>query len=131
MLLEKGEIKADEIWNIYNTAPRIPQVSYLSPSSLSVLIFSVFFRSFDSCKQKPVRPVDEYGALIYAGRWGIHGVSLPGRVTFSPGNIGFATFGAPRPMEVYSRNKPLIDDRNINHYNFFSSCDVFYADANN
>jgi hypothetical protein len=47
-----------------------------------------------------VRPVDEYGALIYAGRWGIHGVSLPGRVTFSPGNIGFATFGAPRPMET-------------------------------
>ncbi|CAH2043501.1 unnamed protein product [Thlaspi arvense] len=74
VLLEKGEIKADEIWNIYNTAPRIPQ--------------------------KPVRPVDEYGALIYAGRWGIHGVSLPGRVTFSPGNIGFATFGAPRPMET-------------------------------
>ncbi|EOA14384.1 hypothetical protein CARUB_v10027578mg [Capsella rubella] len=74
VLLEKGEIKADEIWNIYNTAPRIPQ--------------------------KPVRPVDEYGALLYAGRWGIHGVSLPGRVTFSPGNIGFATFGAPRPMET-------------------------------
>uniref|UniRef100_A0A1J3I727 ATP-dependent zinc metalloprotease FtsH n=1 Tax=Noccaea caerulescens TaxID=107243 RepID=A0A1J3I727_NOCCA len=74
VLLEKGEIKADEIWNIYNTAPRIPQ--------------------------KPVKPVDEYGALIYAGRWGIHGVSLPGRVTFSPGNIGFATFGAPRPMET-------------------------------
>ncbi|EFH42883.1 AAA-type ATPase family protein [Arabidopsis lyrata subsp. lyrata] len=74
VLLEKGEIKADEIWNIYNTAPRIPQ--------------------------KPVRPVDEYGALIYSGRWGIHGVSLPGRVTFSPGNIGFATFGAPRPMET-------------------------------
>ncbi|CAA7034799.1 unnamed protein product [Microthlaspi erraticum] len=73
-LLEKGDIKADEIWNIYNTAPRIPQ--------------------------KPVRPVDEYGALIYAGRWGIHGVSLPGRVTFSPGNVGFATFGAPRPMET-------------------------------
>uniref|UniRef100_A0A1J3GCL1 ATP-dependent zinc metalloprotease FtsH n=1 Tax=Noccaea caerulescens TaxID=107243 RepID=A0A1J3GCL1_NOCCA len=74
VLLEKGEIKADEIWNIYNTAPRIPQ--------------------------KPVKPIDEYGALIYAGRWGIHGVSLPGRVTFSPGNIGFATFGAPRPMET-------------------------------
>ncbi|VVB18019.1 unnamed protein product [Arabis nemorensis] len=74
VLLEKGEIKADEIWNIYNTAPRIAQ--------------------------KPVRPVDEYGALIYAGRWGIHGVSLPGRVTFSPGNIGFAIFGAPRPMET-------------------------------
>jgi len=60
-----------------------------------------------------VRPVDEYGALIYAGRWGIHGVSLPGRVTFSPGNIGFATFGAPRPMEVCSRNKPLIDHNKI------------------
>lgn len=48
-----------------------------------------------------MRPVDEYGALVYAGRWGIHGVSLPGRVTFSPGNVGFATFGAPRPMEVH------------------------------
>ncbi|VVB07715.1 unnamed protein product [Arabis nemorensis] len=59
----KGEIKGCEIWNVYNTAPRIPQ--------------------------KPVRPADEYGALIYAGRWEIH------RVTFSPGNIGFATFGAP------------------------------------
>ena len=45
-------------------------------------------------------PVDEYGALIHAGRWGIHGASLPGRVTFAPGNVGFATFGAPRPMEV-------------------------------
>lgn len=50
--------------------------------------------------QPEVSPVDEYGALIYAGRWGIHGVSLPGRVTFAPGNVGFATFGAPRPMEV-------------------------------
>ncbi|KAG2327067.1 hypothetical protein Bca52824_009795 [Brassica carinata] len=87
VLLEKGEIKADEIWNIYNTAPRIPQ--------------------------KPVRPVDEYGALIYAGRWGIHGVSLPGRVTFSPGNVGFATFGAPRPMEtqiISDDTWKLVDD---------------------
>lgn len=50
--------------------------------------------------QPVVHPVDEYGALIYAGRWGIHGISLPGRVTFAPGNTGFATFGAPRPMEV-------------------------------
>ncbi|KAK8971385.1 ATP-dependent zinc metalloprotease FtsH [Platanthera guangdongensis] len=33
-------------------------------------------------------------------RWGIHGVSLPGRVTFAPGNVGFSTFGAPRPMET-------------------------------
>lgn len=74
ILLEDGEITADEIWNIYKTAPRIPQPA--------------------------VRPVDEYGALIYAGRWGIHGVSLPGRITFSPGNSGFATFGAPRPMET-------------------------------
>ncbi|CAF2087962.1 hypothetical protein BRARA_F02334 [Brassica rapa] len=87
VLLENGEIKADEIWNIYNTAPRIPQ--------------------------KPVRPVDEYGALIYAGRWGIHGVSLPGRVTFSPGNVGFATFGAPRPMEtqiISDDTWKLVDD---------------------
>lgn len=45
-------------------------------------------------------PVDEYAALIYAGRWGIHGASLPGRATFAPGNVGFVTFGAPRPMEV-------------------------------
>ncbi|KAK6922820.1 AAA ATPase, AAA+ lid domain [Dillenia turbinata] len=74
ILLEKGEIKADKIWDIYLNAPRIPQ--------------------------PPVSPVDEYGALIYAGRWGIHGVSLPGRVTFVPGNVGFSTFGAPRPMET-------------------------------
>ncbi|KAL0917748.1 hypothetical protein M5K25_012834 [Dendrobium thyrsiflorum] len=74
VLLEKGWIKADEIWDIYRKAPRIPQ--------------------------KPVRPVDEYGALIYAGRWGIYGLSLPGRVTFAPGNVGFSTFGAPRPMET-------------------------------
>ncbi|KAI5350842.1 hypothetical protein L3X38_003733 [Prunus dulcis] len=44
------------------------------------------------------KPVDEYGALIYTGRRGIHGVTLPGRVTFSPGNAGFSTFGAPRPI---------------------------------
>ncbi|KAI3499737.1 hypothetical protein L1887_35546 [Cichorium endivia] len=74
ILIEKGEIEADEIWSIYKNTPRIPQPS--------------------------VTPVDEYGALIYAGRWGIHGASLPGRVTFSPGNVGFATFGAPRPMET-------------------------------
>ncbi|PKU70812.1 hypothetical protein MA16_Dca010792 [Dendrobium catenatum] len=74
VLLEKGWIKADEIWDIYRKAPRIAQ--------------------------KPVRPVDEYGALIYAGRWGIYGLSLPGRVTFAPGNAGFSTFGAPRPMET-------------------------------
>lgn len=74
ILLEKEEIKAEEIWAVYNGAPRIPQPS--------------------------VSPVDEYGTLIYAGRWGIHGVTLPGRVTFAPGNVGFATFGAPRPMET-------------------------------
>ncbi|XP_020246313.1 probable inactive ATP-dependent zinc metalloprotease FTSHI 4, chloroplastic [Asparagus officinalis] len=74
ILLEEGEIKAEDIWDIYNKAPRIPQ--------------------------PPVHPVDEYGALIYAGRWGIHGVSLPGRITFAPGNVGFCTFGAPRPMET-------------------------------
>ncbi|KAK4416712.1 putative inactive ATP-dependent zinc metalloprotease FTSHI 4, chloroplastic [Sesamum alatum] len=60
VLLEKGEIKADEIWKIYNSSPRIPQPA--------------------------VREVDEYGALIHAGRWGLHGISLPGRVTFAPGN---------------------------------------------
>ncbi|XP_010912626.1 probable inactive ATP-dependent zinc metalloprotease FTSHI 4, chloroplastic [Elaeis guineensis] len=74
VLLEKGQIKAEEIWDIYRKAPRIPQ--------------------------PPVHLVDEYGALIYAGRWGIHGISLPGRVTFAPGNVGFATFGAPRPLET-------------------------------
>ncbi|KAI3990961.1 hypothetical protein MKX01_026145 [Papaver californicum] len=74
ILLEKGEIKAEEIWDIYRKAPRVPQ--------------------------PPVHPVDEYGSLIYAGRWGIHGISLPGRVTFAPGNVGFATFGAPRPLET-------------------------------
>ncbi|KAF5202481.1 Atp-dependent zinc metalloprotease ftsh [Thalictrum thalictroides] len=74
VLLEKKEIKAEEIWEIYNKSPRVPQ--------------------------PPVHPVDEYGALIYAGRWGIHGISLPGRVTFAPGNVGFSTFGAPRPLET-------------------------------
>ncbi|KAK4340946.1 hypothetical protein RND71_039447 [Anisodus tanguticus] len=74
VLLEKGEIKADEIWSIYKSSPK--------------------------CPQPTVSPIDEYGALIYAGRWGVHGVSLPGRVTFAPGNVGFATFGAPRPMET-------------------------------
>ncbi|KAH9717641.1 putative inactive ATP-dependent zinc metalloprotease FTSHI 4 [Citrus sinensis] len=74
ILLEKGEIKAEEIWDIYKKAPQIPQPA--------------------------VSPVDEYGALIYAGRWGIQGVSLPGRATFAPGNVGFATFGAPRPMQT-------------------------------
>lgn len=74
VLLEKGEIKADEIWSIYKSSPKSPQPT--------------------------VSPIDEYGSLIYAGRWGVHGVSLPGRVTFAPGNVGFATFGAPRPMET-------------------------------
>ncbi|XVF60995.1 hypothetical protein PTKIN_Ptkin08bG0092600 [Pterospermum kingtungense] len=74
ILLEKGEMKAEEIWDIYNRAPRISQPA--------------------------VNPIDEYGALIYAGRWGIHGITLPGRVTFAPGNAGFSTFGAPRPMET-------------------------------
>ncbi|KAL8199659.1 hypothetical protein R6Q57_013227 [Mikania cordata] len=74
ILLEKGEIEADEIWHIYKASPRISQPS--------------------------VTPVDEYAALIHAGRWGIHGASLPGRATFAPGNVGFVTFGAPRPMET-------------------------------
>ena len=51
--------------------------------------------------QPAVNPIDEYGSLIYAGRWGLHGIALPGRVTFAPGNVGFSTFGAPRPMEVF------------------------------
>ncbi|GLT25142.1 hypothetical protein SLA2020_002930 [Shorea laevis] len=74
ILLEKGEIKAVEIWDLYNKAPQI--------------------------RQPAVNPIDEYGALIHAGRWGIHGISLPGRVTFAPGNVGFSTFGAPRPKET-------------------------------
>lgn len=48
-----------------------------------------------------VKRVNEHEALMYAGRWGIHGVSLPGRVTFSPGNVGWVTFGAPRPQQVH------------------------------
>ncbi|KAL6225421.1 hypothetical protein ACLB2K_004271 [Fragaria x ananassa] len=87
ILLDKGEIKAEEIWDIYNRAPRMPQPA--------------------------VNAVDEYGALVYAGRWGIHGITLPGRVTFSPGNVGFSTFGAPRPMETQRVNDEtweLIDD---------------------
>ncbi|KAG9136657.1 hypothetical protein Leryth_004446 [Lithospermum erythrorhizon] len=87
ILLDKGEIKADEIWKIFKSSSRL--------------------------SLPPVRPVDEYGALIYAGRWGIHGISLPGRVTFSPGNVGFATFGAPRPMETQIINDEtwkLVDD---------------------
>ncbi|KMT09184.1 hypothetical protein BVRB_6g132870 [Beta vulgaris subsp. vulgaris] len=86
-LLEKGEIKAAKIWEIYETSPRISQPT--------------------------VDPVDEYGALVYAGRWGIHGISCPGRVTFSPGNVGFATFGAPRPMEtqiISDETWKLVDD---------------------
>lgn len=51
VLLEKGEIKADEIWNIYNTAPRIPQVSIYLPLSLLLSLFWLFgyvYRSSDS-----------------------------------------------------------------------------------
>uniref|UniRef100_A0A0A0KHR8 AAA+ ATPase domain-containing protein n=2 Tax=Cucumis sativus TaxID=3659 RepID=A0A0A0KHR8_CUCSA len=87
ILLEKGEIQAEEIWDIFEKAPRFPQPS--------------------------VRPIDEHGALLYAGRWGVYGVTLPGRVTFAPGNAGFATFGAPRPMETQVVNDEtwkLIDD---------------------
>ncbi|KHN31139.1 ATP-dependent zinc metalloprotease FtsH [Glycine soja] len=87
ILLEKGQIKAEEIWDIYKSAPHVAQ--------------------------PPVSPVDEFGALIYAGRWGIHGISLPGRVTFAPGNVGFATFGAPRPTEtqiVSDETWKLVDD---------------------
>lgn len=72
ILLEKNEIMADEIWDIFRKAPRIPQ--------------------------PPVTSLDEYRALLDVGRWGIHGVSLPGRVTFNPGNTGYATYGAPRPQ---------------------------------
>ncbi|XP_020240668.1 probable inactive ATP-dependent zinc metalloprotease FTSHI 4, chloroplastic [Cajanus cajan] len=87
ILLEKGKIQAEEIWDIYKSAPHVAQ--------------------------PPVSPVDEYGALVYAGRWGIHGISLPGRVTFAPGNVGFSTFGAPRPTEtqiVSDETWKLVDD---------------------
>ncbi|KAG0485206.1 hypothetical protein HPP92_009285 [Vanilla planifolia] len=87
VLLDKGSINADEIWNIFRKAPRIAQ--------------------------QPVRPVDEYGALIYTGRWGIYCLSLPGRATFAPGNVGFSTFGAPRPMEtqiISDETWKLVDD---------------------
>ncbi|KAI9124324.1 hypothetical protein K1719_005624 [Acacia pycnantha] len=87
ILLEKGQINAEEIWEIYRTAPRVTQPN--------------------------VSLIDEYGALIYAGRWGIHGVSLPGRVTFAPGNVGFSTFGAPRLTEtqiVSDETWKLVDD---------------------
>ncbi|WJX40846.1 putative inactive ATP-dependent zinc metalloprotease FTSHI 4, chloroplastic [Trifolium repens] len=87
ILLEKGQIKAEEIWDIYKSAPRVAQPF--------------------------VSPIDEYGAMIYAGRWGIHGISLPGRVTFAPGNVGFSTFGAPRPKEtqiIKDDTWKLVDD---------------------
>lgn len=75
---------------------------------LTNLILSVF-HSFNCFVLQPlVAPVDEYGALIYAGRWGIHGVTLPGRATFAPGNVGFATFGAPRPMDVCAHLAVLV-----------------------
>ncbi|KAL3677045.1 hypothetical protein R1sor_026993 [Riccia sorocarpa] len=74
LLLEKEEITAAEIWDIYNKTPRIPQPE--------------------------VRPVDEYAALLGAGRWGVQGLSLCGRATFKPGNLGYVTFGAPRPQQL-------------------------------
>ncbi|XP_062148983.1 probable inactive ATP-dependent zinc metalloprotease FTSHI 4, chloroplastic isoform X1 [Alnus glutinosa] len=104
ILLEKGEITAAEIWDIYNEAPRIPQPA--------------------------VNQVDEYGALVYAGRWGIHGITLPGRVTFSPGNAGFSTFGAPRPMEtqiISDETWKLIDgiwDKRVEEIRTEASMDV-------
>jgi len=73
-----------------------------------------------------VSPLDEYGALIYAGRWGIHGISLPGRVTFAPGNVGFSTFGAPRPTQVFFYQNLVssiclaIDLYSFFFFNFFS-----------
>ncbi|CAI5951476.1 unnamed protein product [Closterium sp. NIES-65] len=73
-LLEEGEVTGDAILRIYDAAPKFPQPL--------------------------VRPIDEYAVLVHQGRWGIHGASLPGRVTFHPGNSGYATFGAPRPQQV-------------------------------
>lgn len=80
-LFEKTDIDAKDIWHIFQTAPRIPQL-------------------------EPV-PVDEYAALLHVGRWGLFGASLPGRVTFNPGSNGFATFGAPRPMHTRVVNEEM------------------------
>lgn len=76
-----------------------------------------------------VTRVNEHGALMYAGRWGIHGVSLPGRATFSPGNVGWVTFGAPRPQQVhyhlfyvlcyFTNEGLLLYLTNTNHFNLF------------
>ncbi|KAL2608746.1 hypothetical protein R1flu_027319 [Riccia fluitans] len=74
LLLEKEEITAAEIWDIFKKTPRI--------------------------LQPEVRPVDEYAALVDTGRWGVQGLSLCGRATFRPGNLGYVTFGAPRPQQL-------------------------------
>ncbi|XP_024517746.1 probable inactive ATP-dependent zinc metalloprotease FTSHI 4, chloroplastic [Selaginella moellendorffii] len=73
-LMEKTELQAADMWEVFNKSPRIPQ--------------------------PVVYPVDEYDALIYEGRWGIYGASLPGRASYYPGNVGYATFGAPKPRQV-------------------------------
>ena len=82
-----------------------PRLSVIHRKSLPLFPFyslpiSPSFLPLPASPQPPVTPVDELGCLVYEGRWGIHGVSLPGRVTFKPGNSGYATFGAPRPMQV-------------------------------
>eukprot|EP00850_Spirogloea_muscicola_P013726 SM000095S24940 [mRNA] locus=s95:76085:81641:+ [translate_table: standard] len=74
MLSEKDEVSAEEIWNAFNRAPRIAQ--------------------------DRIRPPDEYGALVHVGRWGVVGTALPGRATFHPGPVGYATFGAPRLQQT-------------------------------
>ncbi|KAL5992999.1 putative inactive ATP-dependent zinc metalloprotease FTSHI 4, chloroplastic [Asimina triloba] len=99
VLLKKGEINAKEIWSIYRKAPRISQKCWW-PFSKATARRMKRGQTMPKCAAPVVPPVDEYGALIYAGRWGIHGASLPGRVTFAPGYVGFATFGAPRPLET-------------------------------
>jgi len=70
-----------------------------------------------------VKRVNEHGALMYAGRWGIHGVSLPGRVTFSPGNVGWVTFGAPRPQQVHCSffAQYSIPSLFLSHLSYFNS----------
>lgn len=88
------------------------EASAIVAMAIMHIIFSVSVKWCESSEaitpflriQPAVNQVDEYGALIYAGRWGIHGITLPGRVTFSPGNVGFSTFGAPRPMEVCEKS---------------------------
>ncbi|GAQ83017.1 AAA-type ATPase family protein [Klebsormidium nitens] len=82
-LLEHEEIDAAQVQEIFERCPRIPQPDVL--------------------------PVNEYEALMLCNRWGIHGLSLPGRATFQPGNSGYVTFGAPRPHQINNLPQQVLD----------------------